>query len=46
MARAAVQGPKALGASSVFPGHKQGAGWEVEQPGLEPALYGILWCAR
>ena len=23
--------------STAFPGHKQGAGWEAGQPGLEPA---------
>ena len=27
--------------STAFSGHKQGAGWEVEMPGLELASYGI-----
>ena len=31
-------GSQSLGPSSTaFPGHKQGAGWEVEPLGLEPA---------
>ena len=30
-------GSQGFGLSSAFPGHKQGARWEVELPGLEPA---------